>query len=429
VVEAARSNQPKYNLNIKKWSAKDMNRKSAMVVNPSGTDPLTREHEQNSEAQGVANRRSFLKKSLVAGAVATAGATVLSKVPNAFGQSRSGSLAKGDVAILRFLAAAEIIESDLWLQYQELGGVQDDEVSQLASKLIPGYPARATGGNPLYMQDLVPLDGDMSQYIHDNTEDELTHEVFINKYLASKGAPMVDLDQFRTLPSSKATGANQFGRLTNLMQLSVDTSWWTRYRSRNKNPDFGDTFPQAVPSLAVGQHPAIPRTDNDANDANFFQAIVNTAGFHFAFIEQGGTSLYPQLAQRVSNVEVLRILLSIGGVEIAHFQTWQDKAGNAPHLDVVDPVTGVKVTFPDLNSPPFGGENFQTNLIMPEPTAFISRQLPGCSIIRPTATKGAAMGALASLTADGLFIGQSAAFFGFMRELAETADVARREVN
>ena len=409
-----------------------MNRKSAMVVNPSSTDPVTTESEQDSPAQGVANRRSFLKKSLVAGALATAGAGVLSKVPNAFGQTqtRSASLTKGDAAILRFLAAAEIIESDLWLQYQELGGVQDDEVAQLASKLIPGYPSRATGGNALYMQDLLPLDGDMSQYIHDNTEDELTHEVFINSYLASKGAPTVDLDQFRTLPGSKATGANQFGRLTNLMRLTVDTSWWTRYRSRSKNPDFGDTFPQAIPSLAVGQHPAIPRTDNDANDANFFQAIVNTAGFHFAFIEQGGSSLYPQLAQRVSNVEVLRILLSIGGVEIAHFQTWHDKAGNAPPLtDVVDPVTGVKVTFPDLNSPPSGGEDFQTNLIMPEPTAFISRELPASSIIRPTATSGAAMGALASLTADGLFIGQSAAFFGFMRDLAEAADAARHEVN
>ena len=405
-----------------------MNWKSAIEVNSSSTDSLTIEDEHNSEKQGVANRRSFLKKGLVAGAVATAGVGVFAKVPSAFGQNSRGSLTKGDVDILRFLAAAEIIESDLWLQYQELGGVQDDEVSKLASRLIPGYPAQPTGGNPLYTQDLVPLDGDMSQYIHDNTEDELTHEVFINKYLASKGAPMVNLDQFRTLPSSKATGANQFGRLTNLMQLTVDTSWWTRYRSRNKNPDFGDTFPQAIPSLAVGQHPAIPRTDNDANDANFFQAIVNTAGFHFAFIEQGGTSLYPQLAQRVSNVEVLRILLSIGGVEIAHFQTWQDKAGNAPHItDIVDPVTGVKVTFPDLNSPPFGGENFQTNLIMPEPTTFLSRQLPACSIIRPTETTRAATAALASLTADGLFIGQSAAFFGFVRDLAENADAARRE--
>ena len=159
-----------------------MNWESAIEVNSSSTDSLTIEDEHNSEKQGVANRRSFLKKGLVAGAVATVG--VFAKMPSAFGQTSRGSLTKGDVDILRFLAAAEIIESDLWLQYQELGGVQDDEVSKLASKLIPGYPARPTGGNPLYMQDLVPLDGDMSQYIHDNTEDELTHEVFINKYLA-----------------------------------------------------------------------------------------------------------------------------------------------------------------------------------------------------------------------------------------------------
>jgi len=100
------------------------------------------------------------------------------------------------------------------------------------------------------------------------------------------------------------------------MQLSVDTSWWTRYRSRTKNPDFGDRFRQAIPTLAAGQHPAIPRTDNDANDANFFQAIVKHGRFHFAFIEQGGSSLYLSWRKRVSNVEVLRILLSIGGVEI-----------------------------------------------------------------------------------------------------------------
>src|SRR5882757_918574 len=384
--------------------------------------------EVNSHENAIVNRRSFMRHSLVAGAAATMGAGILANSNFAVAQGASDKLAKGDVAILRFLAAAEIIESDLWLQYQELGGVQDDEVATLASTLIPGYPAKATGGNPRYMQDLLPLDSDMSQYIHDNTEDELTHEVFINEYLASKGAGQVNLDQFRTLSSSKATGANQFGRLTNLMRLSVDTSWWTRYRSRNKNPDFGDTFRQAIPTLAVGQHPAIPRTDNDANDANFFQAIVNTAGFHFARSEEGGSSLYPQLAQRVSNVEVLRILLSIGGVEIAHFQTWQDKAGNAPQLtDVVDPVTGVKVTFPDLNSPPLGGEDFQTNLIMPEPTAFLNKQLPPCSIIRPTATNGAAMGALQSLTADGLFIGQPKAFFSFLHDLAQNADAARRE--
>jgi hypothetical protein len=245
--------------------------------------------------------------------------------------------------------------------------------------------------------------------------------------LTSKGAEPVNLDRFRTLPSSKATGANQFGRLTNLMQLTVDTSWWTRYRSRTKNPDFGDTFAPAIPTLAAGQHTAIPRTDADTSDANFIQAVANTAGFHFAFIEQGGSSLYPELAQRVSSAEVLRIVLGIGGTEICHFQTWHDKAGNAPHLtDVVDPVTGVSVTFPDLNSPPLGGEDFQTNLIMPEPTVFLSRQLPPVSIIRPTATKGAATGALKGLTDDGLFIGQSPEFFQFLRGLAEDADKAGR---
>src|SRR5712671_3159224 len=205
--------------------------------------------EVNSHDKTVVNRRSFMRHSLVAGA-ATVGAGILANSNFAVAQNASGKLRKGDVAILQFLAAAEIIESDLWLQYQELGGVQDDEVATLASKLIPGYPAKATGGNPLYMQDLLPLDGDMSQYIHDNTEDELTHEVFINEYLASKGAEQVNLDQFRTLSSSKATGANQFGRLTNLMQLSVDTSWWTRYRSRSKNPDLGDTFRQAIPTFS-----------------------------------------------------------------------------------------------------------------------------------------------------------------------------------
>jgi hypothetical protein len=383
---------------------------------------LTAGEDVDAQPNRGVQRRSFLKRMGVAGVAISAG-SILPDVLNA--EEKSGSLTKGDAAILRFLAAAEILETDLWLQYQEFGGVQDDEVSKLASQFIPGYPAAPTGGNSLYMQDLVPLDSDMAQYIHDNTEDELTHEVFINAYLSAHGADIANLDAFRTLPSSKATGANQIGRLTNLMQLTVDTSWWTRYRSRTKNPDFGDTFPQAIPTLAVGQHPAIPRTDDDANHSDFFQAIVNTAGFHFATIEQGGTSLYPSLAQRVSSREVLRIVLSIGGTEAMHFQTWQDKAGNAPPLtDVVDPVTGVKVTFPDLNSPPFGGEDFQTNLIMPEPTLFLNKHFPAVSIIRPTATKGAAMGALKFLTADGLFIGQSKAFFQYMRDLAEDADEA-----
>jgi hypothetical protein len=239
----------------------------------------------------------------------------------------------------------------------------------------------------------------------------------------------VNLDRFKTLPGSLATGSSKTLRITNLTQLTVDTSWWTRYRSRTKNPDFGDTFPPAIPTLAVGMHTAIPRTDDDTADPNFLQAIANTAAFHFPTIEQGGTSLYPSLAQRVTDPEVLRIVLSIGPTETAHFQTWHDKAGNAPQVMAVDPVTHVSVTFPDLNSPPFGGEDFQTNLIMPEPCPFISRSLPVCSIIRPTETAGVAMGVARFLTDMGLFRGQSQEFFAALSDLAEDADKAGRRGN
>ena len=167
-------------------------------------------------------------------------------------------------------------------------------------------------GNPAYTQALVVLDEDMGQYIHDNADDEQSHADFINAYLEAHGEDSINLDGFRTLPSSQATGAEQIGRLTNLMQLTVDTSYWTRYRSDFQNPDLGDTLPQAVPDLTVGEHPAIPRSNDDLSPPDHLQAIANTAAFHFGFIEQGGTSLYAGLAQRVTDPEVLRILLSIG---------------------------------------------------------------------------------------------------------------------
>jgi hypothetical protein len=379
-------------------------------------------------------RRSFLKTLGVAGAVLSSGA--FSATASKADDEDAGSISKGDAALLRFTAAIELIESDIWLQYAELGGIQGAELPALAAKLIPGYPAAPTGGNPAYITALQVLDTDMPQYISDNTEDELSHEVFLNTYLAFKGAQGVNLDKFRTLPSSQATGANKhFGRLTNLTRLTVDTSYWTRYRSRNKNPDLGDTFLPAIPTLLQGKHTAIPRTDVDdtADNGNFIQAVANTAGFHFAWIEQGGTSLYAQLAQRASNVEVLRILLSIGGTEICHFQTWHDKAGNAKILaNVIDPVTNVSVTFPDLNNPspppPLVLEDLQTNLIMPEPTVFLSRQFPPVSIIRPTETRLAATATAKAFMDDGVFDGQSAQFFELLQDLASDADAARRDI-
>jgi Ferritin-like domain len=357
--------------------------------------------EASEQSGHLTSRRSFLLKGAAVGAASLGAGRLLADPPAAFA---SGGLTSGDAAILRFLAAAEILETDLWQQYNELAGIQDGEV--------PGG-----SGNPAYTEAVSVLDGDMDQYIHDNTDDEISHAAFINAYLKTHGEDTVDLDKFRTLPSSQATGAQQIGRLTNLMQLTVDTSFWTRYRSDSQNPDLGDTLPLAVPGLAAGQFPAIPRSDDDLSPPDHLQAIANTAGFHFAFIEQGGTSLYASLAQRVNHPEVLRILLSIGGSEIMHFQTWHDKAGNAPPL--TDPTNGL--VFPDLNA---DGELTQTNLIMPEPTVFLDRKFPIVSIIRPTETDGAATAALNALTADGLFIGQSPEFSAVLSGLARAADAA-----
>src|SRR5467141_4377243 len=282
---------------------KSTNRSTASTFTTSTSNPNLKEAAMNkAETQdknveervkplkSFLSRRSFLGKSLAVGA-GTIGAGLLANAPTA---RASSGLTKGDAAILRFLAAAELIETDLWQQYNELAGIQDSEV--------PGGT-----GNPAYTNAVKVLDGDMDQYIHDNTEDEISHFTFLNAYLASKGANPVDLEKFRTLKGSQAPGAQKDKRrLTNLMQLTVDTSWWTRYRSRTQNPDFSDTFPPAVPGLLKGKFPAIPRSDADLSPANHIQAIANTAGFHFGFIEQGGTSLYPSLAQRVTNAEVLR---------------------------------------------------------------------------------------------------------------------------
>jgi len=378
-------------------------------------------HARKGTRSGI-DRRAFMKGGLAAvgaagaAGAATASAGLLASSSPALAKERgpeehSGRLTRGDAALLRFVAAAEILETDFWVQYNELGGIPDSEV--------PGG-----SGNPIYTAKLQNLDSDFSQYIHDNTDDEFTHQAFLNAYLVSKHADPVDLEPFRTLPGSTATGSSGKPRLTNLMQLTLDTSWWTRYRSSANNPDLDPSFifPQAVPGLAAGQFTAIPRTDADLTPDDHIQAIANTAGFHMPTIEQGGNSLYPSLAQRATSGEVLSILISIGPTETMHFQTWADKAGNAPPL--TDPTNGL--VFPDLNSPPFGGESFQTNLIMPEPCPFLSRKLPPVSIIRPTQTKGVATGALKFLTAMGLFIGQSPDFFALMQDLAEDADEAQR---
>jgi hypothetical protein len=359
---------------------------------------------KKSNLQGK-NRRSFLRGGL-AGAAAAVTSTVAGGTLLAKDAGTDDRLNAGDAAIIKFVAAAELIETDLWQQYAELGGVSTD--------------------NP-YTNAFENLDGDGPQYISSNTLDELSHAEFLNAYLISKGEEPVDLDRFRTLQGSTAEGALDTPRLTNLMQLKIDTSWYTRYRS-TKNPDFGATFPQAIPDLFSRHVTAIPRSNADFSPAKHIQVIANTAAFHFASIEQGGSSLYATLGHKVTSLQVLRIMFSIGGDEVAHFLEWMDFAGNAassPIAPVTDPTNGLK--FPDLNAA--NNPLLQTNLIFPVPCEFISPKLPRCAVIRPTgAGQIDALGAANFLIASGLFTGQPKIFNELLVDLAHDADAAKRDV-
>jgi hypothetical protein len=367
------------------------------------------------------DRRSFLKGGLLAGGAAV-GAGLLATGPLARAQAqtqKSGSLNAGDVAILRFLAAAELIEADLWTQYAELGGIG----------INPPIEVDPTQTLNNYQVALSNLDSDGPQYITSNWKDEITHATFLNAYLESRGAEPVNFDEFETLPGSTAQGSTGIGRLTNIMNLNVDTSWYVRYRSVT-NPDLGATFPQAITLKGVT---AIPRTDADfegKSNPNFpgndhIQAIANVAGFHFGYIEQGGSSLYAAMSQKVTDPEVLEITLGIGGDEIAHFQEWVDFAGNgvqAPVAPLTDPISGLH--FPNFFNPL--NPLIQPSLIFPVPTEF-KRNLPPVSIIRPLTDKfGGAVATIKSFTADGLFIGQSQQFFKTVQALAVEADAAVR---
>src|SRR5246127_4728962 len=408
-----------------------MREKTISGQNPSQTQPASNDiQSKDPNSSATVARRSFIKGLGVVGATLLPGAALL----KAQSTNSSGKLSKGDADLLRFALWAELVESDLWTQYNELGGATQPN------------DGPTNVGNPAYILALQNLDGDMPQYITDNNDDELSHAAFLNAYLQTHGAEPVDLDAFRTLPGSTATGVDttKIGkRLTNLLNLNVDLSWYTRYRSE-ENPDLGAIFKGPFNIL---NEPAIPLNDTDTPPGqpqpvppataqeSRMQAIANTAGFHFAFIEQGGSSLYPTLALKASSEEVLRILLSIGGVEIDHFSLWHDKAGNAVALPLAganDPET--KLAFPDLNDPATLAalhlqlELTQTNKIQPEPCAFLQTQgLPACSIIRPTSTQlGGAVATVTSFAADGLFTGLPDAFFNLSMQLATAADNVKR---
>src|SRR6267154_3397258 len=361
-------------------------------------------------SNGRLGRRTFMKRLGLGGAALVPASTLLAGRTVARAAGFAGGLTSGDVAILKFLAAVEILESDLWQQYNELAL-----------------------GNESYQLALNVLDGDQATYVNINTRDEFSHAAFINGYLDSKGHKPVSLEEFRRLPSSQATGSNKTAkRLTNLMQLTVDTSFYSRYRSA-LNPDFGASFPQIVDLVNV---PGIPDSDlhppTDLNNGFMIQLIANTAGFHFASIEQGGASLYQSFLPKATSPEVIQIVGAIGGSEIQHYQTWTDKAGNAPmltdnHGNTVFPQLPAA---PALPNPPDGTDNAtgnDTNQIFATPCEFIDPNLPLCSVIRPISTQqGGAVATVAFFKDDGLFIGQSHAFLDSLNELAAAADAANR---
>jgi hypothetical protein len=292
----------------------------------------------------------------------------------------------GDIAILRFLAAAELIETDFWEQYQAV-----------------------VASNDRFSEALETLDEDMPTYIDQNTADEQSHAAFLNGYLASIGAHPVNLNPFRTLPPPPGDTAP--ARLTNLRSLTIDTSFWNRYVSAG-NPDFGDAFGQIV---NIVQRPAVPLAPNLTD--NQMLAVAYTAAFHFPSIEQGGTSLYTHMVGNASSADAVKIVASIGPTEMAHYMIWRDKVGNVAALD-----SGDGLVFPDLSSDP------SHNQVMPKPCRFIRQNLPICSVVRPSNRQNAgAVAAATFLMNSGLFTGQSNAFFQTLFALAQAADRAHRE--
>jgi hypothetical protein len=296
----------------------------------------------------------------------------------------------GDIAILQFLCAAEQIETDLWAQYAQFG--QE---------------------NPAYAETLeLVLDPDINIYSSDTHADEMSHDQFIAAYLTSIGVTPVDLTPFKTLNTTPNAAGGGSLTITNLTQLSLDTSYYTRYHN-GLNPDFDSNIPQLA---TIKSQSAVPTKNFETPATLLGQAGV--AGLHFAAIEQGGSSLYNTLIQQVASVEVLQIVSSIYATEAIHFAIFNKVL---EHYPGVNNGKGTLV-IPDLTN-----RRENSAHVMATPTTFISPKFPQCSVIRPGTPKNS--GAVASATGlvnSGLFIGQSQAFFDAVVSLATAADAATR---
>jgi hypothetical protein len=334
----------------------------------------------------LVNRRGLMTKLCGLGSGAAMASVLGASMETVARAQASGGPTAGEVAVLQFLSAAEQVETDLWQQYTELAE-----------------------GNRAFAAALSEIDPSLIQYINDDRDDERSHANLINAYLNSFGITPVNLNPFKTLPSSGATGAAQVGRITNLTALTVDTSWFNRYRGTG-NPDFGDQFPQLV---NIVNRAAIP-TSNRMGPQDF-RVAAHCAAFHFCAIEQGGGSLYNNLISRVRTPDVVAILASIGPVEVYHFATFHKSLEGLRGLMTAD-----GLEFPNLRANPA-----LARLVMPEPCTFLNPNFPLCSVIRPRTTqKAGAVAAATGLVNSGLFTGQSPAFFNAVVVLATAADQA-----
>ena len=332
----------------------------------------------------VRNRRSFLQTGITAG-IATVGAGLLSREARAQ-ESRGGEdrrATAGDVAILKFLAAVELVEDDLWTQYSLLAV-----------------------NNPGFNRALTNIDPSLVRYNVDIRRDEHSHARYINAVLKDMGEEPTNLDAFRTLHMPQVAGADQKGHLTNLTQLTVDTSWYTKYRTTS-NPDFGDIPPQLV---NIVDRPGIPTSDHLSDTE--LQAIANTATFHSPSIEQAGTSIYDYFITKATNLDVLATLASIMPVEAIHFTGFHKSLETLPGVSVDG------LTFPDLRS----NRNYSEG-IFPHPCPFLSREQPNVSVVRPrTKAVAGAVHLVTSLKASGLFMGQTQQFFGGTQSITQPVD-------
>lgn len=335
----------------------------------------------------IMNRRGLLRRGAAVSGLAAAGmmAAPEALIHKALAAGNLDTPTAGDIAILKFLAAAELVEDDLWQQYTEL----------------------ATN-NAGFMGALRRIDQSLPRYVNDDRDDERSHAQLINAYLTFFGETPVNLDAFRVLPSVAVPGAQQIGRLTNLTNLTVDTSWYNRYRGEG-NPDLGDAFPQIV---SIVNKPTVP-TSARLTPLQY-QAVAHSAAFHFAAIEQGGSSLYTNLIGKVQSRGVLRVLASIGPTEVYHFSAFHKS------LEGIFGLQAPGLNFPDLKS-----NRDLAEAIFPEPCSFLDQAFPLCSTIRPSSQANAgAVAAATGLVRSGLFAGQSQAFFDAVVALAQAADAA-----